>query len=119
MHSISAVLKTVRRLVNGVAIRVKARAQSTFPPVHAGRISNKMDRRKVPQVSNSKQIQQEIGGGLLADDDIPLVRRGLRHLLPRPLPHAVSARDDRLVGFFVALARVIVAGQNVNFPSTE
>jgi hypothetical protein len=50
MHSISTVLKTVRSLVHGVSIGVKARSQSTFPPVHTRRISDEMHRRKVPQV---------------------------------------------------------------------
>ena len=104
MHSISPVLKTVRRLVNHVAIRVKARSQSTFPPVHARRTSKNMDRRKVPQIS--KRAKKK-GDGSLADDDSSRQTREASRPARRTYFHVLSLTLYWLatIGWLVSLSR--------------
>jgi hypothetical protein len=121
VHSIAPITISVRCFVDSRTIGIQSRPEPSFSPVMAGRVSDKMSRRKIPEVSVWLQVLNKVRNKEYTGIRCITLLTANNWLFvpPRTFTNFVLARHNWNLSLFVYLSSIFVIRKNINFSSIE
>lgn len=122
MHPVPTVPVSIRGFIDHVSVSVQPGPYSSFPPIHARRVREKMFGGKVPKISDINRTTKLIETSRFTQTrtwDKPLISISLPDLPKGSFSNCIFAFYHGYTGFAVNFSSILILCKNIHFSASK